>query len=286
MKKLLTLGLALVATHSFAQCYNEPPCENNVNTCGGFTSTNYTGNYCFYGHGDIPSSMNWNNWTFLKFESDGGSIDIFQNINFGNGATQIYCKGYTIDFFCPTISMNGGDTLFVAENTTVTIGYGLVSNNSTAGQYNTIVMAPNSHVYRGYGNTVYNPGDTIKGGSTNPSNWIYVIGCPQANVPLQVGIIKWVQTGNKISWEVNKEYATIEHYENGNWAFYQRVPNEGYFTPTQGEYRLVCGTEYSKIIQITASAPNQYEQKYDLVGRKIDVVTQPLYIQGNKIKQR
>lgn len=248
MKPILTILAVMSLNFVSAQCPIVPECLSQNQISGQtLTNLNLQGNQCFYGFGSIAQSVNWNNWNWLQFHSTTASINLQQNVNFGGGTKKTYNTGYVVNYWGNT-SFNGGDTLIIGTNCTVQIT-NPISNNSTSGNYNTIVMMPGSTLFVGLSMVQYYPGQVIQTNSSNNSNNIYIISC--SDVPLGNKIMEFGLKGDILNWFVeDSDDIQLQYSEDGiNFrTIYYTSQNQGYYKAREaGFYRLKADEVYSKI---------------------------------------
>lgn len=281
MKKYLIAPLLLGASLNLnAQC-SEIDCADADYTVfiEDGLSTSYNGSVCFFGKGEIPNWVNWNNWDFLSFNSDSFLV-VNQNINFGSFNNKVEVHN---DVKLNYVSFDGGDTIFVKSGILYLNSW--VSNNSTESNRNVIVLDEGTELFMA--GMQYFAGSTWIGGGTG-NNIKVIEGC---SIPL--GIIYQELSGYtkngmaQLSWNVKFDYEFILQANIDGYWFDISFYNTGSFTYPMlknTQFRLKVDGDYSKVLYLYYTEAKKQEGIFDIQGRKLNQITQPgIYIiNGNK----
>lgn len=287
MKKLTSIFAFLVLGTSYvkAQCFQQFDCNNatTITLPTNVNINNIPGNKCFqtasipYG---IPNNVNLN----FHIMSLKGEISVLQTVNMNNNSMEkIYIQDNSHGIFMNMNMNSGNDTIFVGENSKLTIvSLGLNNTNNKV-----IYLAATARLFL---NNVIEYTDSSYYHSLLPFH-------PQYN-NYKVKIIKCGSTVLPLSkFKLDGEYIDFELTDFANYELQYSEDARNYKTiykdfgkqnrikiENNGYYRLYFEGTYSYVIKYF-SAKNQLKNDliYDLLGKPVSNPQKGvIYIQNNK----
>lgn len=285
-RQLPLLALALFSCLSVkAQC-EAPDCSGvtyavPITDVNDFNN-NHRGSNCLEGSGTVPTSANFNDWTFYSFNSEDGIMYVNQTINYSTTGTKVFSYGHVE---CNQVNFVGGSYWYANGDSLVISS--ITANNYSDDHPNVIYLNSDDGTRLFIGGTEYFDGD-CKSTADNPTNKVCVLTCGSGALPVK--IVDFYLFGDGLYWQVadNISDITVQRSDDSRtWTDY--VTTENVYSTMQvptGYYRLKVDGYYSEVLYYQGREKAASTIKRDLYTGQVIETPIPYrpYVEDRKVK--